>query len=326
MFVAVVTALALFWMRVMVGKRRVWRLVFEGRTILSNNTAPIIYFHSCFFKELRDPDSFANDGVLARKILQEGDLIPSEISAGVVCFSWNNWHSVDSASWRISVWVWLSVDLLCERVENRTGKWTIKNFTRIGLLAIVIDIAGWAKRELETKRLWSNIKPNQVSVVSFDADRMARHLAEPQLNLFKRAACIEGLFLVGRDVLDQWWGVLLVGWPPAFRLLRIPRLERVVSVVRVWIVVPALICVVALVSWPVMLEVWRILIRMLMLSMRIVAYLTTAVSGGKTSKKCKSWVFLHFDFYLNYKNGEDIVVFKWSLNSNWSVSCNKRKT
>ena len=90
------------------------------------------------------------------------------------------------------------------------------------------------------------------------------------MNHLLRAVGIERLFLIGRDILDLWRGVLLVGRPPTLGLLCLPRLERVVSVVGMRIVAPALISIMALVYWAV-LEVMCILSRLLRLSILIIA-------------------------------------------------------
>ena len=60
---------------------------------------------------------------------------------------------------------------------------------------------------------------------------MAWHLAELQLKIVGKGANSVGrLVEFGGDVLDFWWGVLLVSGPPTLRPLGIVGLERVVAV------------------------------------------------------------------------------------------------
>ena len=108
---------------------------------------------------------------------------------------------------------------------------------------------------------------------------MARHLAKLQANADEGAGGVDGLLLLGRDVLDLGRGVLLVGRVPALGLLGVPRLERVVAVLGMAVMVSVLV----LFSLP---EMEGVTIRrlLLVLSVAAIAQVTAVTSGGKTGE------------------------------------------
>ena len=125
---------------------------------------------------------------------------------------------------------------------------------------------------------------------------MAWHLAELQLEIVGKCAnSVRRLVEFGGDVLDFWWGVLLVSGPPTIRNLFIVGLERVVDVFEV--------------RDPIIL----FLNSLLGLLLQRTAFELTTACCSCTCDKEKGGDFLHIKIYFKSDTGSSIYMSKFQL-------------